>query len=96
MLDAPVWRGIALSPATRRSLARPVIITLGRTSGQRCWSEAWTDSRQAQAWRGAEPGCGQDPANRSLADAVAQAQEFTLDAPCPHRGFCLASYWTSF
>jgi hypothetical protein len=65
---------------------RQVIITLGRTSGQRCWSEPWTDSRHAQAWRGAEPGCGQDPANRSLADAVAQAQEFTLDAPCPTAG----------
>jgi hypothetical protein len=26
---------------------------------------------------------------------VAEAEEFTLDAPVPHRGFCLASRWTS-
>jgi hypothetical protein len=35
------------------------------------------------AWCGPESRCGQDPADRSLADAVAEAEEFALDAPVP-------------
>ena len=38
---------------------------------------------------------GQDPADRSRADAMAETEEFALDAPVPHHGFCLASRWTS-
>jgi hypothetical protein len=37
--------------------------------------------RGCPAWRGCEPGCGQDPANRSGADAVPEAEEFALDVP---------------
>ena len=32
---------------------------------------------------GREPGCGQDPADRSRADAIAEAEELTLDAAVP-------------
>ena len=39
--------------------------------------------RRHPAWRGAETGRGQDPANRSLTDAVAEADELALDAPVP-------------
>jgi hypothetical protein len=61
---------------------------------------AWEDRNCLQVadvrrGRGREPGSGQDPADRSRADAVPEAEEFTLDAAVPHRGFCLASRRTS-
>jgi hypothetical protein len=37
--------------------------------------------RRRPAWRGCEPGYGQDPLDGSRADAVPEAEEFTLDAP---------------
>jgi hypothetical protein len=53
--------------------------------------------RQAgDAWRGA----GLRPAEARIRqivpspDAVAEAEELTLDAPVPHRGFWLTSCWT--
>jgi hypothetical protein len=55
------------------------------------------------AWSGREPGCGQDPPDGSRADAIAETEELTLNAPvppprmrrCPRRGFCLAYCLTS-
>jgi hypothetical protein len=37
--------------------------------------------RRRPAWRGGEPGGGHDPADGSRGDAVAEAEELTLDAP---------------
>ena len=51
--------------------------------------------RRRPARRRGEPGRCQDPADRSRADAVPEAEELALDAPVPHRGFCLASRRTS-
>jgi hypothetical protein len=36
--------------------------------------------RGCPAWRGREPGCGEDPADGSCADAMPEAEELTLDA----------------
>src|ERR1700691_6609434 len=35
------------------------------------------------AWSGREPGCGQDPPDGSRADAIAETEELTLNAPVP-------------
>ena len=42
--------------------------------------------RGRTAWRGREPGRGQDPPNRSRADAMPESEEFALDAPVPPAG----------
>jgi hypothetical protein len=39
--------------------------------------------RRRPSRRGAEPGGGQDPADRALPDPVARAEQLTLDTPVP-------------
>ena len=50
----------------------------GRLGGQEL-----PPGRRCPAGRGREPGCGQDPPDGSRADAIAEAEELTLDAPVP-------------
>ena len=52
----------------------------GRLGGQEL-----PPGRGCPAWGGREPGRGQDPADRSRADATPQAEQFTLDATAPPR-----------
>jgi hypothetical protein len=50
----------------------------GRPGGQEL-----PPGRRCPARRGPEPGHGQDPAGRSRADSVPEAEELTLDTPVP-------------
>src|SRR5271169_873625 len=45
---------------------------------------------------GHEPGGGQDPADRSRADAIAEAEEFALDAAVSPAGEMLSSTFSAF
>ena len=81
-VQAPEEHGVNEQEVTRQDR--------GRLGGQEL-----PPGRGCPAWRGREPGGGQDPADRSGAEPVPEAEELALDAAVPPARFCLASCWTS-